>query len=263
LAQLPSHTTETLLRLQESLESFHVNKAVFIELETREGFNIPKFHSMLHYSSSIVLFGTTDNYNTEQTERLHIDYTKNAFRASNRKDVYPQMTAWLKRRERVQQHGAYIARQQMADKHETLATVPLGPPRVCYGYLKMPQTPTLKAVSFRTLAGEYGAILFQDSLADFIARVNNPGATTASLRNHAHNTHIPFNGVSVYHRIKFTASSDHSSEVMDSAQARPAGTDYRGRIIPARFDTVLVCEGEHTPHPNKGKVILTNEDQSN
>jgi hypothetical protein len=264
LAQLPTHTTDTLRRLQESLETFHANKDVFVVLGTREGFNIPKLHSMLHYSSSILLFGSTDNYNTEQTERLHIEFTKDAYRSTNRKDAFRQMTTWLERRERIQRHGAYIARQQVADWHETPATVPLGPPRVCHGYLKMPQNPTLKAVSFRTLADEYGAIFFQDSLADIIARVNNPGATAATLRNCAHNTLIPFNAVPVYHKIKFTAGrEDHSSEVLDSAQAHSAGKNFRGRIIPARFDTVLVREGEYTIHPNKGKVFLTDEELTN
>jgi hypothetical protein len=68
LAQLLSHTAEMLCRLEECLSAFHNNKEVFINLGIREGFNIPKLHSLLHYTSSIRLFGTTDNYNTEQTE---------------------------------------------------------------------------------------------------------------------------------------------------------------------------------------------------
>jgi hypothetical protein len=257
LAQLPSHTTDTLRCLQESLSSFHVNKAVFIDLGTRDGFDIPKLHSMLHYSSSIKLFGTTDNYNTEQTERLHIDFTKDAYRSTNRKDEYMQMTTWLERRERIQQHAAHIARQQLVDEHEAHATVPLGPPRVQYGYLKMPQNPTLKSVPFQKLASNYRAIIFQDALADFIARVNHPGISTATLRTRAHNTLIPFNEVPVYHKIKFTASrNSHRSEVVDSVQVRPAQTNPRGRIIPARFDTVLVSEGQYSTQPNKGKPFV-------
>jgi hypothetical protein len=50
---------------------------------------------MHHYPDDITLFGTTDNYNTEQTEHLHIDMAKNAYRASNCHDEYPQMTIWL------------------------------------------------------------------------------------------------------------------------------------------------------------------------
>ncbi|KAH9061974.1 hypothetical protein EDB87DRAFT_391243 [Lactarius vividus] len=83
LAQFPSHTTQTLKCLEDSLATFHQNKDVFVDVGVREHFNIPKLHSLLHYGYSIGLFGTTDNYNTEQTERLHIDFTKDAYRATN------------------------------------------------------------------------------------------------------------------------------------------------------------------------------------
>ncbi|KAH9953930.1 hypothetical protein BC827DRAFT_1262342 [Russula dissimulans] len=68
--------------LEDSLAHFHDNKATFTDLGIREHFNIPKFHSLIHYSSSMILFGTTDNYNTEQTERLHIEFTKDAYCAT-------------------------------------------------------------------------------------------------------------------------------------------------------------------------------------
>jgi hypothetical protein len=115
LAQLPSHTTDTLHHLQESLSSFHVNKVVFIDLGTRHGFDIPKLHGMLHYSLSIKLFSTTNNYNTKQTECLHIDFMKDAYQSMNCKNEYMQMTTWVERHERVAQHAAHIARQQLSD----------------------------------------------------------------------------------------------------------------------------------------------------
>jgi hypothetical protein len=263
LAQFPSHTTDTLRHLQESLETFHMNKAVFVDLGTREAFNFPKLHSMLHYTSSIVLFGTADNYNTEQTERLHIDFTKDAYRSTNRKNEFMQMTTWVERRERVQQHEAHLARQQLGQQREAAhSTASLGPPQVHHGYLKMPRHPTLKSVSFQRLGSEYGANGFQDALADFIARVNNPGVSSATLRNWAHNTLIPFYAVPVYHKFKFTGNRDNErsgSEVLDSIQVCLEQTDLRGRIIPACFDTVLVREGQYTTSPNKGKPVHMNE----
>jgi hypothetical protein len=59
-----------------------------------------------------MLFGTTDNYNTEQMEHLHIDFTKDAYYATNHKDEYKQMTVWLECHEKVQQHAASIRWQQ-------------------------------------------------------------------------------------------------------------------------------------------------------
>ena len=128
LAQLRSHTTDTLRRLEDSLSHFHENKAVFTDLGIWQHFNFPKIHSLLHYGSSITLFGTTDNYNTEQTERLHIDFTKAAYRATNHKDELPQMTTWLGRLEKVQQHAELVmSRRELGQQHGA-SVQPTGPP---------------------------------------------------------------------------------------------------------------------------------------
>ncbi|KAH8978805.1 hypothetical protein EDB86DRAFT_3067224 [Lactarius hatsudake] len=205
LAQLPSHTSETLLRLEASLARFHEDKDVFIDLGVREHFIIPKVHSLLHYKSSITLFSSTDNYNTEQTERLHIDFMKDAYRATNHKDEYPQMTAWLERREKIQQHMMFIA---------------------------------WPAVSFNDLTDKYGAFDFQDALADFIAQLNHPQASATALRALAEDTLLPFRHVPVFHKIKFVSTPDR--DIIDVVHVRPDQKDTRRRTIPSRFDTVIV-----------------------
>ncbi len=116
LASLQSHTSTTLDLLHHSLDQFHANKYIFIELEARaQGhFNIPKIHSMEHYEDLIQLFGSADGYNTEAPERLHIDYAKDAYRATNRKDYMQQMTWWLQHQEAVDRFTKYLGwvRQQ-------------------------------------------------------------------------------------------------------------------------------------------------------
>ena len=84
LTQYPSHSDSTLQYLDEALQFFHKEKHIFQDIRPEINFNIPKLHSLLHFSESIRLFGTTNNYNTEQFERLHIDFAKDAFRASNK-----------------------------------------------------------------------------------------------------------------------------------------------------------------------------------
>ena len=108
IAQYPAQTSETLVQLYTALERFHANKAIFVDLNIREHFRLPKLHSLDHYIASIKFFGTTDNYDTQHTERLHIDFTKDAYRATNHKDELPQMTLWLERREKILQHQAFI-----------------------------------------------------------------------------------------------------------------------------------------------------------
>jgi hypothetical protein len=107
-AQYQCHTDKTLARMQDALNTLHSNKDAFVDLDIRKHFNIPKLHSMQHYISSIRSLGSADGFNTESPERLHIDYAKQAYRASNRVDYYPQMTKWLQRQEALHQHHAYL-----------------------------------------------------------------------------------------------------------------------------------------------------------
>jgi hypothetical protein len=98
-ARYQSHDTNTLNSLAEALRAMHDNKDVFIKKEVRKDFNFPKFHSMLHYVDSIKWLGSADGYNTESPERLHIEYAKKGYRASNKKDYIRQMTVWMTRQE--------------------------------------------------------------------------------------------------------------------------------------------------------------------
>ncbi|KAK6969575.1 hypothetical protein R3P38DRAFT_3336834 [Favolaschia claudopus] len=109
-ASFQSHTTASLAGLAHALDEFHLYKDIFISLEARlpGHFNIPKIHSIVHYVSLIRLFGSADGFNTESPERLHIDYAKNAYRASNKRDYIIQMTQWLRRQEAVDRFTLYL-----------------------------------------------------------------------------------------------------------------------------------------------------------
>ncbi|TFK72613.1 hypothetical protein BDN72DRAFT_894595 [Pluteus cervinus] len=102
------HTDESLSALDSAWVSLHQNKDIFETLEIRKHFNISKLHNIKHYVDSIRSRGTTDGYNTEASERLHIDYVKMGYRASNKRNYIVQMTAWLARREAVQRFVSYL-----------------------------------------------------------------------------------------------------------------------------------------------------------
>ncbi|KAH9949208.1 hypothetical protein B0H21DRAFT_688850 [Amylocystis lapponica] len=108
LSHYPSHSTSTLEQMQAALNSFHTNKQVFVDLGIRAHFNIPKLHWMQHYIASIIDFGSCDGLSTEISERLHIDFAKLAYRASNRKAYIKQMVVWLTRREKVRWFQGYL-----------------------------------------------------------------------------------------------------------------------------------------------------------
>ncbi|KAG1767064.1 Zn-finger domain-containing protein [Suillus placidus] len=107
-AQLRMHTAESLDGLESALAVFHANKDVLQELEVREHFNIPKIHQMSHFVKSITLFGSTNGFNSELPERLHIDFAKDAYRASNKCDYEEQMALWLQCQEAVFLHSSYL-----------------------------------------------------------------------------------------------------------------------------------------------------------
>ncbi|KAI5981878.1 hypothetical protein EDC04DRAFT_2874695 [Pisolithus marmoratus] len=88
LAQYPSHDDDTLEYMEAALTLFHKHKEVF-------------FHSLLHYVECIKQYGTTDNYNMEAFEHLHIDLAKEGWHASNTRNLIPQMMRWLDRQEKI------------------------------------------------------------------------------------------------------------------------------------------------------------------
>lgn len=108
LAQYPLHSTETLDQLENALQRFHANKSIFLDLGICKDWEIPKLHWLDHYRSTMENLGTADNFNTEYTERLHIDMAKDAYEATNGKDIYPQMTLWLERKEKILRHEKFI-----------------------------------------------------------------------------------------------------------------------------------------------------------
>ncbi|KAK7041206.1 hypothetical protein R3P38DRAFT_3309998 [Favolaschia claudopus] len=147
--QLPDNLPSSRL-LGAALQNFHDNKSIFVDLGVRPDFNLPKLHNSSHTPSYIEYFGTTDNYNTEYTERLHIDLAKDAYRSTNFKDEFPQMTLWLERKEKIFRHEKYI-QWRLAGCPSPPTLKPLPPGIVYERRLKMTKHPTQKAVKIPTL----------------------------------------------------------------------------------------------------------------
>jgi hypothetical protein len=108
LSQLQYHTSTTIKSLENCLKSFHDHKDIVVELEIRNNFNIPKLHAILHYADCIRSLGSADGYNSESPERLHIDFAKEAYRASNKRDYVEQMAIWLQRHEAIWLRESYF-----------------------------------------------------------------------------------------------------------------------------------------------------------
>jgi hypothetical protein len=110
LSSLPSHTEASIAAVAEAISRLHDHKQIFIDLGGRllDHFNLNKLHPLLHYPEFILSHGSLDGYNTEWSERLHIDLAKNGYRATNHISYTAQMAAWLARREKVAFFDAYL-----------------------------------------------------------------------------------------------------------------------------------------------------------
>lgn len=244
LAQYPLHSSETLALMGDALDRFHSNKDIFVTLGVREHFaNIPKLHFLKHFLDAIVLYGTTDNYNTEYTERLHIDLAKDAYRATNHKDEYSQMTLWLERKEKMHCHDKHIA-WRLAGDPQPAEWHPF--PGLRHPHLKMTKHPSRKSVSLRAVASEYGATYFKDAFARYWVHLTNPTITRREAERAAGNFYMPVQRLAVFHKIKFWNTDQGGftgmSEVQDAIHVRPARQGKYNKTIPARFDTALVVD---------------------
>ncbi|KAJ7751238.1 hypothetical protein DFH07DRAFT_745544 [Mycena maculata] len=262
LASLQSHTSLTLLALRKALDDFHAHKKIFIDLKGRkENFNIPKIHSLDHYEPSFRLFGSADGFNTESPERLHIDYAKNAYRASNRKDYINQMTLWLQRQEAVARFSAF--REWMfppptSPVATTISTtisktLPASTPPTdseadtlvhkTYSIAKRPPAATRCVLGSHIIAPDgHNASRFLHSLTQFLRSANSTF------------TPYDFDVFPTWKRIKFTlpnipeVGDRHATNlVRATAPVVPPGFARRRVIEPAYHDFALVKTAEANP----------------
>ena len=251
LAQLPSHTDETLNDMSAALDAFHANKSIFVELHIRDDFNFPKLHSLLHYAPSIRLFGTTDNYNTEHTERLHIDLAKNAYAATNRKDELAQMVVWLERKEKITRFDDFI-RWRLDGRFPPPKEVP---PSTHRTHIQIARTPTA-LVGFDDICSDFGARNFRRALPEFLIRHANPQTSRVQLENAVSQFSFDFSRVPVFQKVKIwirdLQGRAEADDILDVIHVRRECKVRSGRKLSARFDTVLVdaapgndSSGEH------------------
>ncbi|KAG1764390.1 hypothetical protein EV702DRAFT_1154115 [Suillus placidus] len=257
--------------MQAALALFHANKNIFVEHGVREHFNILKLHSMVHYIDSIRLFGSADGFNTELPERLHIDFAKRAYRASNRRNYVIQMTTWLRRQESIYLQYAYLrwwASQNAANEdshsqdsdtsidsdsdgdsplpadHHQLRAVDL-PWQIhrftmftaSRGYF-VPRTCPFPNSKIQWLVDNHNASLIIPALDEFLRH---------NLHTRSHRKLTLQDRVDVYKYVKVLSPARphfNSAKCLFKVRASPeiASKDPRKLPSPARFDTVLVIK---------------------
>ncbi|QRV94941.1 hypothetical protein RhiJN_22959 [Ceratobasidium sp. AG-Ba] len=96
-----------LAAMTNDIIDFDDSKSVFVEPNSKSGrpthedrfHGIPKIHALTHYPYLISQLGAPEGFNTEITERLHIECVKKPWSATNHVNPMQQMIAYLQNRE--------------------------------------------------------------------------------------------------------------------------------------------------------------------
>ena len=239
LAQYSTHDSDTLKYIEEALISWEENRVFFLDTGIRENFNIPKFHSLLHYIDSIRLFGATDNYNTEMFERLHIDFAKLGWRASNKRDEFPQMISWLSRQEKIDSFESYLSTSS-SETEDSSEDKPNQVHQSVAGTFTLAKFPNYPNKSISNISRSHCAPAFERHLKEYL----NTFLTQRTSNQRANLFPLPFNRLDVYNQFKFCSLSlqdEEGEEKRDIVKAIPIS-----RQLPlGRFDTVIVLKTDN------------------
>ena len=135
-----SHSDETIMEAKLQLAAFAKHVQVFKQY-SRSSFNVPKFHSMTHYTSFITSRGSLDNFTTEHFEHQHILDAKIPFKCSNKRDPIIQILSWISQHDIVIQKREYLqhcdAENAYKVNEENMDHHRLGSPRQPEGFLNI------------------------------------------------------------------------------------------------------------------------------
>lgn len=255
LAQYPSHDGRTLKYMQDALDTWHLKRDYFLQSGVRRDFNIPKFHSLLHYIPSIESQGTTDNVNTEMFEHLHITFAKDGWRASNKRNAFPQMINWLSRQEKVASYDFFRKEKSRIELEEEEDLMPVTvinvdeevvtvidekeavvPKKVNLGIRLAKRAPESKK-HIEKIARDHCAPTFIAVLKLFL----NGLRPAPLLRAMALEAPLVFDSLDIWHQVKISPTSlFEDEEYMETVKAVPI---WKGSEV-SRFDTVLVMDSD-------------------
>lgn len=226
LAQYSTHNTETLSSLTDALNNFHKNKDYFIKIGIHPDLHIPKLHSLSHYVESIELFGTTDNYNTEMFERLHIDFAKLGWRSSNQRDEFPQMIRWLSRQEKINRLQYLISARTNPNSGNHLSLTQRLP-------IYLAKRPQLLQHQISLIVKSHCAPDLEHYLKKYLNSFLRPALTARRLET----IPLPITTLDVYKSFRFRRESfDNNMDESIIIRAAPPSQD----LPSGQFDTVIL-----------------------
>ena len=91
IARRSSLTEDDVSQLKNALSRFHKYREIFITAGVRDDFLLPRQHALVHFPSSIRLFGAPNGLCSSITESKHSRAVKQTYRRSNRNKPLGQM----------------------------------------------------------------------------------------------------------------------------------------------------------------------------
>jgi hypothetical protein len=117
---------DDLLKIQATLDRFHVARSIFKKLGVRDGFSLPRQHSMKHYVAHIQNFGAPNGLCSSITESAHIRFVKQPWRRSSRNNPMEQMLLINERLDKLAAAKAdFIERGMLPDQRIRADCVPV------------------------------------------------------------------------------------------------------------------------------------------
>lgn len=264
-AHFEAHSDHSLACLEAAWATFHQYKYVFKEENVREDFNVPKLHSADHYADSIRKLGATDGYNTEASERLHIDYAKRGYAASNKRAYIKQMATWLNRQEAVSHFRSFLDYAEPLVASSTNATFPSHAPDHD-GDIKMggesddeeekpppyvvAKKPGLPGTSVRDLVTHFGCTDFVRALEKFLRNSSRAKTLPVAAQSlHPGTRFAVYKHMSVFLPPMRQVSRDYVKDTIRAVPAQSPRPMIPGSAV--HFDTVLAREIPAFEDPNK------------
>ncbi|KAG1730425.1 uncharacterized protein EDB91DRAFT_1239108 [Suillus paluster] len=166
----------------------------------------------------------------DYTERLHIDYAKDAYCATNHKDEF----------EKILHHKKYVNWRLTGD--HCSEPYHLRPPDMTFRRLQtMTKHPSAKAVSIDKLVEDYGATYFREALARYIVQLNHANDPITLSGQALDVLALDIKWLSVDARRHGDATV-----TLDSVHARPQRNSGSQSPLARRSDTALVGLGPDT-----------------
>ncbi|KAK0479015.1 hypothetical protein EDD18DRAFT_1442835 [Armillaria luteobubalina] len=233
-SHLELQTDELLKKLEDLLCTFHAHKHVFIDDRICDHFNIPKVHSMVHYSSMI---------------------QSHAYWASNRKGYIQQMTKFTQfldwavedsgHREEVDEveDNVDMANEEEEVRDHTDINMDLTKDTNQHGEstYTVCKWPSFTGIDIATLENEYGTHQFVHCLEFFLhksARMLNPSSVDMLQSYHRPVKYQVYKRFHIHIPPVPEVLTNITLDVVCASPSYTAGARQK-KYVPAQFDTVL------------------------